>query len=59
VPAHFHLKPVSKETLRIDQVAYVAHEHVPCSFSAEFFGLVNLGIISALQGYTTQDAVNK
>ena len=59
VPTHFHLKPVCKEMLRINRVATCAHEHVPCSFTAEYFGLVNLGIVSVLQGYTSQDALNQ
>ena len=30
IPAHFNLKPVAKETLRIDRVAMCAHEHISC-----------------------------
>ena len=59
VPAPFNLKSVSKEAIRIDRVATCAHEHVSCSFSAEYFGLVNLGFVSVLQGYTTQDALSR
>ena len=59
VPTHFNLKTVSKETLRIDRVATCAHEHFCCSFGAEYFGMVNLAIVSVLQGYTTQAALNR
>ena len=59
VPTHFNLKPVSKETLRIDRVATCTHEHFCCSFGAEYFGMANLAIVSVLQGYTTQAALNR
>ncbi len=58
IPSHFNLKPVCKELVRIDRMSTCAHSHYGCTFTADYFCLVNMAVVTALQGYTTQEALN-
>lgn len=49
MPDVFDLKPVAKETLRVEEIAMSVHEHYSVTFDIDHFSLANMAIITSLQ----------
>ncbi|KAG1675903.1 hypothetical protein FOA52_001560 [Chlamydomonas sp. UWO 241] len=58
-PDEFDLKPVAKEVLTVESVAMAVHEHYGVTFDVDHFCLVTFAIVTALQGFTTNNALDR